>query len=95
MTDKQKCINIKSSYSPQYHLTFKSKRSKISKMSQQEIRRINFLGEDDCTCRVVIPRAFAKHLGIVKGTYLKMYLDKETDKITVERLDSQEPQIDR
>ena len=69
--------------------------SKTSNLSQQEIRRIHFLGEEDCTCRVVIPSRFVKHLGIAKGTYLKMSLDEQTDKITVEKLDSQELQDDR
>lgn len=57
--------------------------SKISLLS--ELRKIHFLGENDNSCRVVIPKKFATALQITNGNYVKMELDGK--RIVMEKLE--------
>jgi antitoxin component of MazEF toxin-antitoxin module len=64
---------------------------KVSKLSQKlsQIRRVHFIGETDNSCRMIIPRQIVKRIGIGPHEYLRISLDEETNKITVEKLSNE------
>lgn len=58
----------------------------MSKMSQLEyvVRKPHFIGENDESLRVILPKIFVDAIGFQKGDYAKCSL--EGNKILIERL---------
>jgi antitoxin component of MazEF toxin-antitoxin module len=61
---------------------------KVNKLTQKyEIRRPHFEGKKEASCSLIVPAKFVDCIGLVKGDYVKLYVDN--NKIWMERMANQ------
>jgi hypothetical protein len=72
------------------NITSSMTKTEINNLSQKyEIRHPHFLGKKETSCSLIVPAKFVDCIGLVKGDYVKLYVDN--DRIWMERI-AQEPE---